>query len=317
MRNSIIVTLCAAISGCASGLLFWTPAIAAESGPEMAWKGCRSNDENKRLVGCTFVINAQGFGSASKLADALDGRCWAYNAKQQFVQAIEDCKASIRLRPRYSYAYNNLGTAYVGLHNYDEAIKAFSISIDLKPDFYWSRLNRAKALIAIGRNKSASEDYQYLLRRDPTNQELLSSLDAVTAQQPDAKPSAQSSIKMEREGGVYVVPVRFNDMITLSTIVDSGASDVSVPADVVSTLIRTKTINDYDFLGQRTYVLADGSKVPSRQFRIRSLKVGDKTLENVVASIGSANGEILLGQSFLSRFKSWSVDNEQHTLMLR
>jgi len=92
---------------------------------------------------------------------------------------------------------------------------------------------------------------------------------------------------------------------------------MSVPADVVSTLIRTKTTTDQDFLGRQTYVLADGSKVPSQQFRIRILKVGDKTVENVVASIAPVNGEILLGQSFLNRFKSWSVDNEQHTLILR
>ena len=126
-----------------------------------------------------------------------------------------------------------------------------------------------------------------------------------------------ASIRMEKEGGVYVVPVRFNDMITLNAIVDSGAGDMSIPADIVSTLMRTKTITDQDFLGQQTYVLADGSRVPSQQFRIRSLKVGNITIENVVASIGSVNGEILLGQSFLNRFKSWSVDNEQHTLTLR
>jgi predicted aspartyl protease len=85
----------------------------------------------------------------------------------------------------------------------------------------------------------------------------------------------------------------------------------------VSTLIRTQTVTQEDFLGEQTYVLADGSKVPSHQFRIRLLKVGNKTVENVVASIASAKGEILLGQSFLSKFKSWSVDNEQHTLILR
>lgn len=134
---------------------------------------------------------------------------------------------------------------------------------------------------------------------------------------PNVAPTDPASIRMESEGGVYVVPVRFNDMITLNAIVDSGASDMSIPADIVSTLIRTKTITDQDFLGQQTYVLADGSKVPSQRFHIRSLKVGNKTVENVVASIGSVNGEILLGQSFLNRFKSWSVDNEQHTLILR
>lgn len=124
-------------------------------------------------------------------------------------------------------------------------------------------------------------------------------------------------IKMEKNGGVYIVPIRFNDTITLDAVVDSGASDVSVPADIVSTLIRTKTVSQDDFLGEQTYVLADGSKVPSQQFRIRSLKVGNKTVENVVASIASVNGTILLGQSFLRKFKSWSVDNEQHTLILR
>jgi predicted aspartyl protease len=134
---------------------------------------------------------------------------------------------------------------------------------------------------------------------------------------PNVAMTDPASIRMEQEGGVFVVPVRFNDTITLSAIVDSGASDVSVPADVVSTLIRTKTITDQDFLGQQTYILADGSKVPSQRFRIRSLKFGSITIENVVASIASVNGEILLGQSFLNRFKSWSVDNEQHTLILR
>jgi hypothetical protein len=127
----------------------------------------------------------------------------------------------------------------------------------------------------------------------------------------------QETVQMDRSGGVYVVPVRFNDTITLDAVVDSGASDVSVPADIVLTLMRTKTVTQDDFLGKQTYVLADGSKVPSQQFRIRSLKVGNKTIENVVASIASVEGTILLGQSFLSKFKSWSVDNEKHTLVLR
>jgi hypothetical protein len=129
--------------------------------------------------------------------------------------------------------------------------------------------------------------------------------------------SDQETIRMEERGGVYVVPVRFNDTITLNSIVDSGAADVSVPADIVSTLMRSKTITVEDFMGKQTYVLADGSKVPSQQFRIRSIKVGNKTVENVVARIASVNGEILLGQSFLQRFKSWSVDNEQHNIILR
>jgi uncharacterized protein len=123
------------------------------------------------------------------------------------------------------------------------------------------------------------------------------------------------SAPMQLEAGIYVVPVLINDAITLNFIVDSGAADVSIPADVVMTLIRTGTLKETDFLGEKTYVLADGSKVPSQTFRIRSLKVGNKVLENVNGSIAPVQGSLLLGQSFLNRFKSWSVDNAKHVLM--
>jgi hypothetical protein len=129
--------------------------------------------------------------------------------------------------------------------------------------------------------------------------------------------SDQEVVLMKQSGGVYVVPVRFNEAITLDAIVDSGASDISIPVDIVLTLMRTKTITDEDFLGKQTYVLADGSEVPSQQFRIRSIRVGNKTVKDVIGSIAPVKGDILLGQGFLSKFKSWSVDNEQHALILR
>jgi predicted aspartyl protease len=125
-----------------------------------------------------------------------------------------------------------------------------------------------------------------------------------------------TSVPMRIEGGTYVVSVLINDAITLDFIVDSGASAVSIPADVVMTLMRTKTLRDTDFLGEQIYVLADGSKVPSQTFVIRSLKVGNKVLENVNGSVAPVRGSLLLGQTFLSRFKSWSVDNTKHALVI-
>jgi gag-polyprotein putative aspartyl protease len=142
---------------------------------------------------------------------------------------------------------------------------------------------------------------------------------------PNPQPSLPSAsdtkstpflVAMENIGGIYLVPIRISDTITLDAIVDSGASDVSMPADVVLTLMRSKTISPGDFMGAQTYTLADGSKVPSERFQIKSLKVGNKTLENVMASIVPAMAQILLGQSFLRRFSSWSIDNEKHALIL-
>jgi uncharacterized protein YraI len=134
---------------------------------------------------------------------------------------------------------------------------------------------------------------------------------------PDAKDvHGDSAVPMIPDGGTFKVPVTINGQLTLNFIVDSGASDVSIPADVVLTLVRTGTITKSDFLGKQTYQLGDGSTVPSQQFLIRSLKVGDKMLENVTGSIAPVAANLLLGQSFLTRFTSWSIDNRKQALIL-
>jgi hypothetical protein len=127
---------------------------------------------------------------------------------------------------------------------------------------------------------------------------------------------AAETIDLERQGGTYTVPVRINDTITLGFVLDSGASDTQIPADVLLTLFRSRTISPSDFIGTRTYTLADGSKVPSDRFTIRELKIGDHIIRNVEVSIGSVKGEPLLGQSFLIRLPVYTVDNQRKVLIL-
>ena len=91
-----------------------------------------------------------------------------------------------------------------------------------------------------------------------------------------------------------MVPVQINGAITLKFTLDSGATDVTIPADVFSTLVRAGTIEDTDMLETKTYTLADGSTNHSQTFRIRSLKVGDTLLENVVGSVSDTKGMLLL-----------------------
>jgi predicted aspartyl protease len=129
-------------------------------------------------------------------------------------------------------------------------------------------------------------------------------------------PSCQTGVPLKKVGGTFVVPVEINGAITLDFTVDSGAAHVSVPADVFSTLRRASTINDSDIIGEQTYVLADGSKSKSFTFAIRSLKVGCIVIENVTGGAAPMQGSLLLGQSFLERFKSWSIDNTKHELLL-
>src|ERR1700728_4645352 len=86
--------------------------------------------------------------------------------------------------------------------------------------------------------------------------------------------SVAGTVQLERQGGVYVVPVIINSQITLKFIVDSGASDVVIPDDVFSTLRRTDTISKSDIIGRAEYSLANGEKTEGIRFHIRSLQVG-------------------------------------------
>lgn len=79
------------------------------------------------------------------------------------------------------------------------------------------------------------------------------------------------SVPLKNVDGALVVPVLINGAISLNFVIDSGATNVAIPADVVAALERTGTLQESDFLGKVIYQLADGSTLPSVKFRIRSL----------------------------------------------
>jgi clan AA aspartic protease (TIGR02281 family) len=123
-------------------------------------------------------------------------------------------------------------------------------------------------------------------------------------------------VALKAEGGELLVPVVINDSVKLDFMLDSGASVVTIPADVAMTLIRTGTLTRDDYLGRQTFRLADGRTVPSTILRIRTLKVGDIVVHDVQASVTDPKGSLLLGQTFLARLSTWSIDNGRHVLVL-
>jgi|HubBroStandDraft_2_1064218.scaffolds.fasta_scaffold114011_1 hypothetical protein len=129
-------------------------------------------------------------------------------------------------------------------------------------------------------------------------------------------PTTETRIPLENLGGTMVAPVVINNAIKLNFFVDSGASEVSIPADVFSTLLRTNTLTQTDITGFRNYKNADGEVFRSNTFVIRSLKLGDVEVLNVPAKVAPTNAPLLLGQSFLKRFKTWSINNSTQELIL-
>ena len=60
----------------------------------------------------------------------------------------------------------------------------------------------------------------------------------------------------------------------------------------------------------------NGSTVPSRTFRIRTLTVGNRVIDNVTGTVTGVDGMLLLGQSFLGQFQRWSINNSRQALEL-
>jgi clan AA aspartic protease (TIGR02281 family) len=247
----------------------------------------------------------------------------------------------------YANAQNDIGLAYLNgqgvPQNHAEAVKWFRKSAEQgnasgqwmlgmayqgghgAPQNYvlaymWSNL-------AVGRTTTA-EDHDMIFKWRDSMATAMSPAQITYAQvlsqkclESNYKDCGPSTVTMgvalkDKGSGTLTVPVEINDTMTLNFIIDSGASDVVVPADVFSTLKRTGTIKETDFTGLQTYVLADGKELQSQTFMIRTLRVGDLLVKNVAASVAPLEGSLLLGQSFLARFKLWSIDNEKKKLFL-
>jgi clan AA aspartic protease (TIGR02281 family) len=123
-------------------------------------------------------------------------------------------------------------------------------------------------------------------------------------------------VQIEKRGSAYYVPVRINDTITLPFILDTGATDLAIPADVALTLIRAGALRRGDFLGRTRYQTASGAEEISDVVIIREVQVGGHVVRNVTGSINPPEGKPLLGQSFLSKFGAVTVDYKRGVLIL-
>src|SRR6516165_7004064 len=118
--------------------------------------------------------------------------------------------------------------------------------------------NQRRAIMAIEKGPSGEQAFDEAFAfwgQSPTSEASRAAPDSLRVEN-------GGRVKMVESGGIYQVPVVINDALKLDFIVDSGASDVSIPADVVFTLIRTGTIKKSDFIGTESIALP--TVLPSR-----------------------------------------------------
>ena len=132
---------------------------------------------------------------------------------------------------------------------------------------------------------------------------------------PDFSGLADEILLTERNG-VYIVPVTLNDSITVDGILDTGASEMFIPFNVIATLIQSTSIAMTDILKEGVYTLADGSINTKERVNIAKIVIGDTTFYNISAIVGAKNSQLLIGQNLLHTFDSYGIDNNRKILTL-
>lgn len=126
--------------------------------------------------------------------------------------------------------------------------------------------------------------------------------------------SGQAVIQMEKDGGVYKIPCEINGL-RLKLIFDTGASNVCISESIAVMMLENGYLEKEDIKGSGSSIVADGRIVGNTHINIKSLKIGELTLNNIEAVvIHQQSAPLLLGQSAIQKLGVVSIVDD--TLIL-
>lgn len=120
--------------------------------------------------------------------------------------------------------------------------------------------------------------------------------------------SGTNTVKMEKQGGIYMIPVTING-VQMHFIFDTGASLISISSTEAIFLYKQGKLSQDDIKGKANFTDANGDVSEGTIIILREVKIGNKVLTNVEASVvNNLEAPILMGQSALSQFGKISID---------
>ena len=131
---------------------------------------------------------------------------------------------------------------------------------------------------------------------------------------PEKQWTGNSEIKMIKEGGVYKVPVEINGT-PMDFIFDTGASSICISETEARFLMKQGTLSQADVVGESSFSDANGDISSGMVIKLKSVKIGDRTLNDVEALIvPNDKAPLLLGQTALAQFGKISIDYKKGTI---
>lgn len=125
-----------------------------------------------------------------------------------------------------------------------------------------------------------------------------------------------NEVQLQETSGVYTIPVTVNGVL-MQFIFDTGASLISISETEAAFLYKQGTLTEDDFIEKAEFSDANGDVSEGTIVRLRSVKIGSRTLYDIRAVVVSGGkAPLLLGQSALSQFGKVSVDYAHKTVSL-
>lgn len=133
----------------------------------------------------------------------------------------------------------------------------------------------------------------------------------------DAISTTKTIVPMIKDGGVYKILVKVNGSDMLF-IFDTGASLISISNVEATYLFKQGTLTENDFIGSADFVDANGNISTGSIINLKDVTIGDRTIHNVKASVvNNSKAPLLLGQSAMEQFGSFSIDYKKSEITFK
>jgi len=122
-------------------------------------------------------------------------------------------------------------------------------------------------------------------------------------------------IKMHEKNGVRYIPMKINGQ-ELDFVFDTGASSICISSLEASVLVKNGTLSRSDIIGEDLFMDATGRISVGAKINLKTVQIGNKELKNVEATVvENPNAACLLGQTVLSRFGKYTIDNQNNEII--
>lgn len=120
---------------------------------------------------------------------------------------------------------------------------------------------------------------------------------------------------MKKINGVYVIPTEING-VSMDFIFDTGAGLISISETKVNELSEQGKFSPDDIIGKGNFRDASGDISENDIIKLKSVKIGDRMLNNVEASVvRNLEAPLLMGQSALQKFGKISIDYQKEEIV--